>query len=228
MLYIYTVKKNQGDKGPSGLLRLVHAYSGCYGQNDFVLCFPGFLSKTKNTIESFAKDFPVNGRILGHQKGYFLPGVNGHKPVPSLAGVSLVDYANSFYGGYSCTLPFKKDHAKIAFFLDGKDFTLDTNLDAVLAKSNLNNLWVKAVALGSSNQSYSTYFSKSAFMGEADVFLVDESVFSTSTGSKQTTSHDEDALNLINDLHQSTHIVVSRQIGQSDDLLSMFKNCLEQ
>jgi hypothetical protein len=227
MLYIYMVKKNQGDKGLSGLLQLIHAYSGCYGQDDFVLCFPGFLSKTKNTIESFAKDFPVNGRALGNQKGYFLPGVNGHKPVPKMAGVSLVDYANSFYGGYSCTLPFKKDHAKIAFFLDGKDFPLGTKLDVALAKSNLDNLRVKAVALGSSNQSYSTYYRKTAYMGEADVFLVDESVFSTSAGSKQTTNHDDDALGLIDGLHQSTHIVVSRQIGQSDDLLSMFKNCLE-
>lgn len=82
-----------------------------------------------------------------------------------------------------------EDHAKMIFVLNNPK-----GLNCVKA-SDLITFDVKAVLIGSSNQSYITYFNKIADKGEADLFLINGNYLKAANNS---TSQDDQILQLFN------------------------------
>lgn len=93
-------------------------------------------------------------------------------------GKTVQDYHNAHFNKFGNINNAMKDHSKMLFFLDqhsvnGRLFN-QNNKDMELEEAQLllNGCKVKAVLIGSSNQSYNTYFKDPADKGEADVFMI--------------------------------------------------------
>lgn len=189
MIYVYVIKKNPGTPRISPVLRVLREFYILYGDHFFV-SLPGFFGKDEITIKAFIDEFPYNLSTVNiEKKGYFFHGMNGREMlflIPS--SKTKQDYSNSFYGNYTRTLPsinpYRKDHSKgviLYEYVKIKDFIRGKNIDQLL-KGGCD--FVKAILIGSSNQSRTTYVDAGT-KGEADVFLIDSSVFRKISGDKE-------------------------------------------
>lgn len=168
MLYSIFIKKNKGDHSPSFIPKILNNYLNFYGKNDIVIAFPGYMGRTTSTIDNFINNinFPKDT--------YFSIGMNGQQSINNHPQ-TIQKYHNSHFSNsniqninyYANT---DIDHSKMIFFLDNNFNPLNTPIDCKFIK-------IKALLIGSSNQSYTTYFSNYADKGEADVFFLDESIF---------------------------------------------------
>lgn len=170
MFYCYIVKKNEKEKGKSPVSKLLDVYTRLYGQSDFIVCLPGFLSKNKSAMDTFINEFTFSKNPEIFQRGYFFIGYNGCSLLKGTS-FSKQDYINSKFGNYNTSLKQRKDHSKVVVFFEKNSFLLneeDKNIDSLIKYGKVN-----AILIGSSNQSYTTYFKSPADKGETDVLLVD-------------------------------------------------------
>lgn len=215
--YLYFIKKQQGQKGLSPLLLLIQKYQRIYGSNDFIFCWPGYMSSSVKNLKSFAKQFFKNSNI---REGYFLVGMNGKNSLTHRKkSVSIQNFLNSLCGNYSLTIRPARDHSKIAVFLSSTCLPLPGQpIDAFLKTAT-----VHAIAIGSSNQSKETYINSPAYKGEADVFLLDPNVLQPSNSDEL----DQQALQLKKSVNKG-QILVSKKIGNGHlNLQRLFLTLLE-
>lgn len=228
MIYSYMIKKDYGHKGEAPALILLREYTKLYGKNDLLVCLPGYLSTTSKTINQFYKAFPKNASATAPQNfAYFFKGMNGTRVLKS--GVSIQDAINNLYGGFSSKITSRPDHSKIVVFLENSNKSNKihngVNIDSKIISGN-----VKAILIGSSNQSFSSYLhlKKSANKGEADVFLVDESVFSQAKnrqGGIGSDNYNKEAIELINE-NLVNSVTLFKEISGKTSLREMFNNIL--
>lgn len=170
MIYTFFMKKFQKDKAPFPTTLVVKEYLNLYGQNDIVISFPGYMGTTSKSIGKFLSKmcFPTNT--------YFTVGMNGKNQMKFKSNVQ--NYHNSFFNKIKNINKPLKDHSKMLFFLDPSSVNrglFNQNKEDVeleKAQSLLKGCKVKAVLVGSSNQSWNTYFKDPADKGEADVFMI--------------------------------------------------------
>lgn len=200
-MYIFVVKKNCGDSGLCPLLLLIRNYLKSYGQNDFLLINPGYVSHKKTTLDLFINEFPTALQNKNHC--YFSTGMNGKINAHPLA-ITSQDYLNSFYGNHTCKATFSKDHSKTIAFFDGNNVKNNQDVETIIKTNKL-----KALAIGSSNLSYETYM-KTATKGECDVLMVDDSILD-----------DNSAVALVEqlELNGSKQIDVSKTLTKGNQLI---------
>lgn len=164
MIYSIFMRKNFHDASPFPTTVMVNGFLNKFmNDDDIVIAFPGYMSRTLPTIDHFIKSikFPPNT--------YFTVGKNG-KDKPRFAPTTtkkIQEIHNGYFSPKMCGLKSTdKDHAKMIFFLSGDGLEEDMTLTRLLS------LNVKAVLLGSSNQSNTTYFKPTADKGEADILLI--------------------------------------------------------
>ena len=170
MIYTFFMKKFQKDKAPFPTTMVVQEYLYLYGQNDIVISFPGYMGTTSKSIGKFLRNmcFPANT--------YFTVGMNGKNQMKLKSNVQ--DYHNSFFNKIKNINKPLKDHSKMLFFLDPNSVNggllnqKEGDIELKDAQLLLKGCKVKAVLIGSSNQSYNTYFKDPADKGEADVFMI--------------------------------------------------------
>ena len=228
MIYAYIVKKDYNHKGHSPILKLVQRYTRHYGMNDFLVCLPGYMSTTSANLSMFHDEFPKNiSSTVVQNEAFFFEGMNGTRALSS--GVLIKDFINGLYGGYSTSFTTKKDHSKVAVFLDvsspNLNFIKDSkNIDDLIKKGN-----VKAIMIGSSNQSINSFIHipKSADKGETDIFLVEESAFKRSVKDyDQEYNVDNYAMSLVAD-DLENNIILTKELTKSVDLRDIFNKILE-
>ena len=162
MIYSIFMRKIQGDANPFPTTIVVQQYINNFVKNnDIVISCPGYMSTTDVTINDFLSNinFPNNT--------YFTEGMNGNR-VLRTTGLRIQDEHNkNFTFNVSGICPRQRDHAKMIFFFENNDPKTTWDISELLE------LKVKAILLGSSNQSNTTYFNATADKGEADIFLFD-------------------------------------------------------
>lgn len=80
MIYILTIKKQYAQKGTHPSLMVVRDYIHHYGQNDLLICWPGYLSTNIKTAKTFHKRFPLalpKGHDIQRNPCFFFNGNNG-------------------------------------------------------------------------------------------------------------------------------------------------------
>ncbi len=165
MIFSLFLRKNQKDSQPFPTTVAVQKFIKSYmGSNDWVLALPGYMSETEKNIDDFVDQIFCSGLNQPITNAYFAEGVNGThnvKKSTQFPAPQIQAWHNSkFIKACPWSIPNQRDHAKMMIFTDGGP------MDDGTAK-------VKAILLGSSNQSYQTYFYKSADKGEADIFLIE-------------------------------------------------------
>lgn len=165
MIFSLFLRKNQKDSQPFPTTVAVQKFIKSYmGPNDWVLALPGYMSETEKNIDDFVDQIFCSGLNQPITNAYFAEGVNGThnvKKSTQFPAPQIQAWHNSkFIKACPWSIPNQRDHAKMLIFTDGGP------MDDGTAK-------VKAILLGSSNQSYQTYFYKSADKGEADIFLIE-------------------------------------------------------
>lgn len=179
MNYLFVVKKSKGTKGDAPILKLLHAYCKKYGDDDFVVCLPGYLSRTQTAIDNFSNKFPSKSKS---RHGYFFKGMNGGSALKVgkvKSTITIQEYINDLYGKHDSSIPSPQDHSEVAIFFSKEEYNKYV-LNSP-SKNNIDNLInhgkVKAILLGSSNQSHNSYILSPAPKGEADIFIVHSEVF---------------------------------------------------
>ncbi|MBO5091185.1 MAG: hypothetical protein J6C61_01740 [Clostridia bacterium] len=202
MLYVFVIKKNKGDIAPFALSDILNKYATIFN-NDIVISFPGYMSKKRKTITDFRKNLKLTNNV------YFTEGMNGNSNLLDVVGVKIQDEYNNQYGSKMAKIISKKDHSKILFFLDPKS----KGEDSVI---------VKAILIGSSNQSYESYFNTPAKKGEADVFIVDGA-----TIEKDDKRVEERLVSIYNELDETIrkNVILTKEIskGNPEYLNDLFK-----
>jgi hypothetical protein len=175
-MYIFVVKKWAGQPSPFPLQTLLEEYQRFSHKQNFAYCLPGYMGTTFRTIDDFFASFPWKGH------SFFQNGMNGYRLV-TRGTTSIGSLYNDPSHGDSVLL-FNRifgsdpDHSKTIFFLEGTP-AIDETDDLFSAIRKLSQLKADALLLGSSNQSFTSYYSPKADKGEADVLLVSESVIQT-------------------------------------------------
>ena len=210
MIYSVFVKKQYKATGISPVLTLINRFSLCYGKSVFVVCLPGYLSKTSSTLDSFADNFPrkkTESTLVN--EGYFFSGINGGDLIKG--SITCQNYINTLYGSYTTSFIQPKDHSKIAIFFK-KDETLiiDKNIDKLIRKGE-----VFAILIGSSNQSHNTYIKSPSDKGEADILLIDGDFFN---------NNDEDVNSIIKNVFTDPNLYIFTKEVQPTGSLKQMKN----
>lgn len=159
MIYTIFFKKYQGDLTPFDSVKyLKRIISKC--KNPFIVGWPGYISKTASTLDGFYDN--LNPFVNKQLHGFFF------KPMlinMLKCGKTNEKYINDLFGNHSIPQPRLDDHSKILVVLDLDDNS-NRNIDL------MNDIYdVKAILIGSSNQSFNTYFYSPTPKGEADVLL---------------------------------------------------------
>ena len=171
-------------KGESVDFRIVDVIKTCmkfYPNGNNIISSPGYMSKTLKSISDFVNNFQ---KIVPSKEiiriGY-LKGLTGTVKPGSL---NIIDeHYNKLIGTkkfqkINIKMSNKSDHRKMIFFF-GINNTPSFNFSSdTLNKKNvqkfLDSISVNAILLGSSNQSYNTYYGgsvKKADKGEADILM---------------------------------------------------------
>ena len=162
---------------------------------------PGYLSTTTSTVSSFVNQFP------SQQQNQFnvTPYVDDIGIFDGMNGKKFVDYKNKDQHGTDIILSIHKklfsnmgyhfiefktkqivaDHRKILFFFkyDRNDYAIPQTFGSCDIAEFMSKVEVEFLIIGSSNQSYTTYFggcqtnSPSADKGEADVLFFHDKSF---------------------------------------------------
>lgn len=177
-LYIIYIPKNQGDDAV--MKPILKKYTNiCEFQNNYI-CSPGFMSNTSNTINMFCMDFK-DSLVKKNRSAYVsqFKGMNGKNFLIG-GGKNVYDEIIESFRRHSFEVikvkekQVNRDHRKMIFFytfIHQENFKYnELNKDNYLLF--LNNIDVNAILIGSTNQSYSSFFKKSSVHGEADILMV--------------------------------------------------------
>lgn len=179
-LYINYLPKIQGERPEFKIIKSLKKCMKYYAGNNNIISSPGYLS-SKTYVLNFVDEFKnivPNGEEI--YIGYF-------KGMNKISGSAVINLIDEHYKEMQNTGKFKKlnmkisnksDHRKMIFIYGIAEealFNFDTDvLDIRTQDRFLDSIIVNAVLLGSSNQSYSTYYGgkkKQADKGEADLLL---------------------------------------------------------
>lgn len=167
MIYSIFIKKMQGDIKPFNIVVVLRNYLK-NNNNIFLLGWPGYISTSSSMIDTFKNEITSNNINV---KGYFFNALNGHTTIQhpiTHNPISRIDYMNEVFGGYTCTHKVLNDHSKIIALIEFKDNNLINDITLPLKNGYYE---VKALLVGSSNQSYNTYINSPTPKVEADVFM---------------------------------------------------------
>ena len=193
ILYLPKYKRERCDNYL--IIKAIGEYMRCTEYKYDIISSPGYLSKTADTIEMFLDNF--NRTLFGENEDEYdnkeiywgiFNGMNGanrcqngnRKASPDAPTIKQYHYehiCNSTNGNIRwmpivCSEDI--DHRKMMFFIEIKNQELrDREINKDTYVDFLDQVTVHAVLIGSSNQSYSTYY-KSNQQGEADILLFDE------------------------------------------------------
>lgn len=176
MLYTIYLPKKKGEEGT--VIKWLTYYERLTSYKNNIIMSPGYLSKSKNSINKYLNSFkkqlyPKDSFNIG-----ILNGMNGHYKTTDGNNYVLEYYKHVVDGMNDIEwIPLKNnglvDHRKVMIFYT----SIDGNYRPYISNSSqiidfLNHVTVNAVLLGSSNQSFSTYFNNRSKKGEADVFMM--------------------------------------------------------
>ena len=187
-------------KGISPVCSLIQAFNSTFVTNEIIVCLPGYMSTTKQTIQYYCTHLNLNKS----HRVTFLEGVNGRRAVNGVTN-NIQQEHNSYFNGVLNNLSNGKDHSKMIFYLE-------TEHDVV----SVENCTIKALLIGSSNQSYETYFgsSKKRNKGESDIFIVRDDVFGEGVEEKLIELYD----NLPTEIKEN--IILAKELKGNNDLLN--------
>lgn len=142
-----------------------------------VIAAPGYMSTRPNTIDKYLSNL---GNILNYGNKTeigILNGMNGHHDNGN--GMPILENHKgslSKHGFEEIKLNVNKefDHRKMMCFIVRNSIPKEITLDNL--EDFLDNVYVGGILIGSSNQSYSTYFKDNASKGESDIFMFDTSM----------------------------------------------------
>jgi len=171
MKLIY-IPKYQKEKTPFKITQIIQRVIK-HEKIDGLIFLPGFMSRTQITI----KDFVTEMQNLGVSKKIVLlfNGMNGFFQLPSKQSI-LQEHLNQFSQN-NRTINFTQnknliDHRKMLFFFKEKSlFSKDLSLTKDKYQAFLSSIEIVGLLIGSSNQSFATYFS-TAQKGEADLLML--------------------------------------------------------
>ena len=186
-MYSLYIPKYQNERGEFLITKVIKEYNERAPKLNCILSSPGYLSNRINTIDLFVDK--MCGSVL-HRSPLSIGLFNGMNGNNSLGTTTIVEYHNMRfrkYGINALTINCKKqkDHRKMMFFIyDPENYSKEINIlnDNSGDKTDfidryINKIKVKGILIGSSNQSYNTYFSYDASKGEADLLMFTDSIF---------------------------------------------------
>ena len=174
MLYIAYLPKTKGEPKESRKINcILDWYMSITEYQYSVIAAPGYLSRGENTIKEYIKnlsDILTNGSQ--NIKIGFLNGMNGH--YISTSGNIIIDEHNdnlshNHFERIILNPKNERDHRKMLCFYKDDKHTNEIKLESI--DEFLKTIKVDAILIGSSNQSYTTYFNDTASKGEADIFM---------------------------------------------------------
>ena len=177
MLYTVYIPKEKGDKD-NNVVKMLGLYEKITEYKNSIIMSPGYLSKSEHSINKFISSF--KSEILGNKSTSIgiLNGMNGAH-INSEKTCTVLECHHSIIQKDKelIWIPLNcnnvVDHRKVIVFYTSNDsdknvkLLSENQIDVFLEKVHVN-----AVLIGSSNQSYTTYFSKKAPKGEADIFMM--------------------------------------------------------
>lgn len=179
LIYVLTIKKHYAQKGNHPTLIAIRAYINYLGKEDLLICWPGYLSTNAKTAKTFHNRFPIKlskGISTQNNPCFFFNGNNGKRIIGS-ATSTIAKYTNSLYNSYFSSYCPNEDHSKIIAFCDTSTIGAPANgstIDSFISNIIGGKVKVKAILIGSSNQSHSTMTKISPDKkGECDVLLLE-------------------------------------------------------
>lgn len=180
MLYVNYLPKIQGEKPDFKIIGSLKKCMKYYNGNNNIISSPGYLS-SKTYVHDFAVEF---GKLIPSGNKIYIGYFKGMNKISGSAVINLLDehyiemYKTGKFKKLNIKISNKSDHRKMIFIYGIKekasfDFEKDV-LDIKTQDKFLDSIIVNAVLLGSSNQSYSTYYGGKkgkADKGEADILL---------------------------------------------------------
>lgn len=153
-----------------------------------LLSLPGYLSKTDTSIRDFINRFEHGITKWNSISVGFFNGMNGSHPVAGRKSGTIIE---SHYGHFRALQKMNiayrklKDHRKMLFFFEETKAVERDEIGRIVlnnrtAESFINNIRVGAILIGSSNQSWNTYYAGGrtrADKGEADLLMFSEAYF---------------------------------------------------
>ena len=159
------MKKNHRDRQPFPTTEAVRKYIRDYmHHDDWVIALPGYMSNDQYAIDDFVNSIFFSPHARPICNAYFAEGMNGTRYVKYSTNPYIQKIQDAHNAKFAQGSPWKirkqRDHTKMMFFTDGG------------ARGD-GSAKIKAILLGSSNQSRQTYFNAFADKGEADIFLME-------------------------------------------------------
>lgn len=243
-MYLILAKKEKGDF-IAPIYVLVSYYLKEYGNDDFILAYPGYSSR-----HSYKNDNCFAGQKFICDKLYDIKGNNNtglfaHFMNPQEAKY-MSFYLNKRYPNRYMFLDAlssnKQDHSKMIIFFRKEAYNLFLNFygNSKISSLNIPSQLIKACVIGSSNQSDNTYlhhlYNKKADKGEADLFIVNNDFFGLDSENKIKIFINDSIINFIetgerrNDdylyrIHRKFTASKSFDIGNGNNTLSdLFRN----
>ena len=183
-MYVIYGQKGKGDPQPFPINSQISFLSDLFKNQCWIFAAPGYMSrdeKAKEYIERFDELIRCfSGHEADTQKQYIAFG-NGYNTSVEDEYTTVIDKGTYALKTYKVDLPQtrRNNHSKMIFYFFWENAELkdkyaggDLVLSRATAKEFLNGITVKAIIVGSSNQSYTTFFNNSADKGEADVLLL--------------------------------------------------------
>lgn len=195
-MYTLYIPKYKGDKPPYLVKKVVNTISQYCLDNKSpfgIFMAPGYLSSAEHTIQDFTRDFPfssLNNSLIKNSNSYLgiFRGMNSKNDITLNNGQkdTILNVHSKEYSGrnnwvdLSCKA-LKEEHRKMLFVFSFVDPKVDPNtVPLQINKANMDSFLelvdVNFVLIGSSNQSYNTYFQPHV-KGEADILLFTEQGF---------------------------------------------------
>lgn len=205
-MYTVYIPKYKGENPDFNIIKVIKIYMSSTNYDCGILLAPGYMNKNVNTTDMYftkmekifhksklSKNRNVSVGIFNGVNGTTL--INLGKKPGKITCREYHEYSIKSHGLNLIRIKCKKssDHRKMIFFLEGPDMRFisvedmekrDESRNEELSLANysdfLTNTKVRAIMIGSSNQSLQTYYGGSkglsADKGEADVFMfVDDS-----------------------------------------------------
>lgn len=183
-MYTVYIPKYQGDKTNYNIIKVLNRYMAATDYNSTILCAPGYMNTSQKTTEEFYDEIEQTFRRTNQGEkernvaiGIF-NGMNGNNFISgsckSLRELHEKEIAQHNFKLVPLCCKKAKEHQKMMFFMENIR-TFKDNITCETYECFLKTVIVRAVMIGSSNQSLTTYYGgpakKNADKGEADVFM---------------------------------------------------------
>lgn len=190
--YVFFVKKPRCFSGKCPLSTFLEEFVNrkVFLRNDYYFSLPGFISRTCSTINKFFESFPFSG----FKNFYFISSMNGKTLLSKSHPLNKIDCYNLNTSGKILSYTEDKEHSKIIYFCD-KDKK------------------PYGLLVGSSNQSFATYYSSREQNGEGDILIIDEDTLKNRLEVGKKGNADEKIISMLKETNVNEYIIASKQIG---------------